>query len=110
MVNVGRTVGGGGGQRRRAVVPLAAAQRPCPPTMSDNAFRKLDIDAFDEDLLHESELWEPDPRDPAQALSDARQKAAAVRSALAKCVLLPHQLVRLFILRVAAPGETSRAH
>ena len=54
--------------------------------MSDTAFRKLDIDAFDEEVLHENELWDPDPRDPAQALSDAKQKAAAVRSALAKCV------------------------
>ena len=52
--------------------------------MSDNAFRKIDIDAFDEDVLHERELYEPDPRDPAQVLSDTKQKAAAVRTALAK--------------------------
>ncbi|KAG2137477.1 actin-related protein 2/3 complex subunit 5 [Suillus clintonianus] len=48
------------------------------------SFRKIDIDAYDEDVLLESELCEPDPRDPAQVLSDAKQKQAAVRSSLAK--------------------------
>ncbi|OJA13583.1 hypothetical protein AZE42_09876 [Rhizopogon vesiculosus] len=48
------------------------------------SFRKIDIDAYDEDVLLESELYEPDPRDPAQALSDAKQKQVVVRSALAK--------------------------
>jgi actin related protein 2/3 complex subunit 5 len=52
--------------------------------MSETAFRKIDIDAFDEDVLRESELCEPDPRSAAQALSDAKQKSAAVRSALSK--------------------------
>ncbi|KAH7924418.1 ARP2/3 complex 16 kDa subunit (p16-Arc) [Leucogyrophana mollusca] len=48
------------------------------------SYRKIDIDAYDEDVLQESELCEPDPRDPAQVLSDAKQKQAAVRSSLAK--------------------------
>lgn len=48
------------------------------------SFRKTDIDAYDEDVLLESELYEPDPRDPAQALNDAKQKQVVVRSALAK--------------------------
>ncbi|KAG1816757.1 actin-related protein 2/3 complex subunit 5 [Suillus subaureus] len=48
------------------------------------SFRKIDIDAYDEDVLLEAELCEPDPRDPAQVLSDAKQKQAAVRSTLAK--------------------------
>ncbi|KAG2132018.1 actin-related protein 2/3 complex subunit 5 [Suillus bovinus] len=48
------------------------------------SFRKIDIDAYDEDVLLESELCEPDSRDPAQVLSDAKQKQAAVRSTLAK--------------------------
>ncbi|KAG0699625.1 actin-related protein 2/3 complex subunit 5 [Suillus ampliporus] len=48
------------------------------------SFRKIDIDAYDEDVLLESELCEPDPREPAQVLSDAKQKQAAVRSTLAK--------------------------
>ena len=48
------------------------------------SFRKIDIDAYDEDVLLESELYEPDPRDPATVLNDAKQKANAVRSLLAK--------------------------
>ena len=52
--------------------------------MSDINFRKIDIDAYDEDVLVETELYDTDPRDPAQALNDAKQKATAVRSALSK--------------------------
>ena len=50
----------------------------------DTAFRKIDIDAYDEDTFLESELFEPDPRSPAQVLSDAKQKQTTVRSSLAK--------------------------
>ncbi|KAH9936908.1 arp2/3 complex subunit [Amylocystis lapponica] len=50
----------------------------------DVNFRKIDIDQYDEDVLLESELYEPEPRDPAQVLNDAKQKASVVRSALAK--------------------------
>lgn len=49
-------------------------------------FRKIDIDQYDEDVILESELYEPDPRDPAQVMDDVKQKASAVRSSLAKCV------------------------
>ncbi|EDR10937.1 actin-related protein ARPC5 [Laccaria bicolor S238N-H82] len=49
-----------------------------------SAFRKIDIDAYDEDALQESELYEADARDPAQVLDEARQRQAAVRSSLAK--------------------------
>ncbi|KAF8882808.1 actin-related protein ARPC5 [Infundibulicybe gibba] len=50
----------------------------------DTAFRKIDIDVYDEDILQESELYDADPRDPAQVLDDARQRQAAVRSSLAR--------------------------
>ncbi|PPQ94266.1 hypothetical protein CVT25_004923 [Psilocybe cyanescens] len=50
----------------------------------DTAFRKIDIDIYDEDVLQESELYEADPRDPAEVLEDAKQRAAHVRSLLAK--------------------------
>lgn len=53
--------------------------------MADNSFRKIDIDAFDEEVLLESELYELDARDPATVLSDARQKQTAVRQALSRC-------------------------
>jgi actin related protein 2/3 complex subunit 5 len=54
----------------------------------DTSFRKIDIDAYDEDAFLESELFEPDPRSPAQVLSDAKQKQITVRSSLAKWVVL----------------------
>ena len=50
----------------------------------DTSFRKIDIDQYDEDVLLDSELYDTDPRDPAQALNVAKQNAAAVRSSLAK--------------------------
>lgn len=52
----------------------------------DTAFRKIDIDAYDEDAFLESELYDPDPRGPAQVLADAKQKQTSVRSSLAKYV------------------------
>jgi len=52
----------------------------------DVAFRKIDIDAFDEDVLLESELYDPDPRDPAQIIEEAKAKASAVRGSLSKYV------------------------
>ncbi len=48
------------------------------------AFRKIDIDIYDEDVLQEEELYDADPRDPAQVLTDAKQKASAVRGYLSK--------------------------
>lgn len=55
--------------------------------MSDTAFRKIDIDALDEDVLQEHELYDPDPRDPTTVLNDAKSKTAQVRNALSKYVL-----------------------
>ena len=54
---------------------------------SDTNFRKIDIDQYEEDVLLDSELYDTDPRDPAQALNDVKQNAAVVRSSLAKYVL-----------------------
>ncbi|KAJ3805846.1 arp2/3 complex 16 kDa subunit [Lentinula lateritia] len=50
----------------------------------DVAFRKIDIDVYDEDALQDSELYEADSRDPAQVLGDARARQASVRSLLTK--------------------------
>lgn len=52
--------------------------------MADVNFRKIDIDAFDEDVLLESELYEADPRDPSQVIEESRAKAVAVRGSLSK--------------------------
>ncbi|KAH6904430.1 arp2/3 complex 16 kDa subunit [Coprinopsis sp. MPI-PUGE-AT-0042] len=50
----------------------------------DFNFRKIDIDQFDEDVLQESELYEADPRDPAQVVEEAKARQVAVRSSLAR--------------------------
>lgn len=62
----------------------------------DTAFRKIDIDAYDEDAFMESELFEPDPRSPVQVLSEAKQKQISVRSSLAKYAIILN-LAQLFI-------------
>ncbi|KAI0689021.1 arp2/3 complex subunit [Cytidiella melzeri] len=49
-----------------------------------DGFRKIDVDQYDEDVLLDSELCEPDPRDPAQILNETKQKAAAIRGQLSK--------------------------
>lgn len=68
----------------------------------ETAFRKIDIDAYDEDVLDESELYEPDPRPPAQVLSDARAKTQAVRGQLSKCVSFLGSSVSVFFWGVGA--------
>jgi len=50
----------------------------------DNSFRKIDIDIYDEDALRDDELYETDPRDPAEVLEDAKQRQGMVRGLLAK--------------------------
>jgi hypothetical protein len=52
----------------------------------DTNFRKIDIDQFDEDVLLETELYDADPRDPAQVSEEAKARAATVRSSLSKSV------------------------
>jgi actin related protein 2/3 complex subunit 5 len=48
------------------------------------AFRKIDVDAYDEDVLLETELYDPDPRGPQQVIEDAKAKTASVRTSLSK--------------------------
>ena len=50
----------------------------------DINFRKIDVDAYDEDVLLETELYDPDSREPQQVIGDAKAKAASVRTSLAK--------------------------
>jgi hypothetical protein len=50
----------------------------------DVNFRKIDIDQFDEEVFKDSELYESDPRDPIEALEDAKRKQVAVRGLLAR--------------------------
>ena len=53
----------------------------------DTAFRKIDIDQYDEDVLQDSELYEADSRDPSEVLDDAKQKQVAVRGFLARYIM-----------------------
>jgi len=55
-------------------------------SVMSTSFRKIDIDQYDEEVLNDEDLYEVDSRDPDQVLEEARQRQAAVRSALAKCV------------------------
>lgn len=54
-------------------------------------FRKIDIDQYDEDVLQDSELYIADSRDPHEVLDEAKQRQAAVRSSLARCVVVMAQ-------------------
>jgi len=48
------------------------------------AFRKIDIDALDEDVLLPSDLYDPDPRSPQEVGSAATQKAGEARGLVSK--------------------------
>lgn len=77
-----------------------------------DAFRKIDIDAYDEDVLAESELYTPDPRPSTQVLSDTRDKASAIRGILARCVrpfLYTIMIYHLCIYFVATRGDIASA-
>ncbi|KAG6818074.1 hypothetical protein H0H87_009229 [Tephrocybe sp. NHM501043] len=50
----------------------------------ETAFRKIDIDQYDEDVLQESELYDADPRDPSKILEEAKQRQVSVRTSLAR--------------------------
>ena len=52
--------------------------------MSDTAFRKIDIDALDEDVLLTSDLYDPDPRGPDVVTSEAKQKSTEARGLVSK--------------------------
>ncbi|KAF9526054.1 arp2/3 complex 16 kDa subunit [Crepidotus variabilis] len=47
-------------------------------------FRKINVDQYDEDVIQESELYEADPREPAEVLEEAKQRQVAVRGLLSK--------------------------
>ncbi|KAK2464112.1 hypothetical protein APHAL10511_003860 [Amanita phalloides] len=72
----------------------------------DINFRKIDIDAYDEDVLHESDICDPDPRDPSQVVVDAKQKQAAVRSALARQEASPLSTLAQLTHVTLTPGTT----
>ncbi|WRT66425.1 uncharacterized protein IL334_003381 [Kwoniella shivajii] len=52
--------------------------------MSEFAFRKINIDALEEDVLLPSDLYDPDPRGEQDVLSDAQQKSSEVRNLISR--------------------------
>lgn len=64
---------------------------------SEYAFRKIDIDAFDEDVLLPSDLYDPDPRGPDAVTQQASQKAGEARGLVSKCVICFTYIVGLTV-------------
>ncbi len=51
-------------------------------------FRRINIDQYDEDVLLDEELIEPDPRSAQEVLQLAQAKAQETRSAISRSVAL----------------------
>lgn len=56
----------------------------------DTAFRKIDIDALEEDVLLPSDLYDPDPRGAAGVLEEARAKSGDVRGSISRYVAVQY--------------------
>ena len=52
--------------------------------MAEYAFRKIDIDVLEEDVLLPSDLYDPDPRGPDGVNADAKQKSGDARGLVSK--------------------------
>jgi hypothetical protein len=50
----------------------------------DGAFRKINIDLLEEDVLLPSDLYDPDPRGPDGVMADARNRSGEVRGLVSK--------------------------
>jgi actin related protein 2/3 complex subunit 5 len=53
---------------------------------NEYAFRKIDIDALDEDALRAEDLVEPDLRGPHGALADAQARSQETRNLVSRWV------------------------
>ncbi|KAG8713102.1 hypothetical protein FRC08_013679 [Ceratobasidium sp. 394] len=52
--------------------------------MTDIAFRRIDVDKLEEDVLLATDLYDPDPRGPDGALAETKAKVGQVRTVLSK--------------------------
>ncbi|EIW70351.1 hypothetical protein TREMEDRAFT_68010 [Tremella mesenterica DSM 1558] len=52
--------------------------------MAEYAFRKIDIDALDEDVILPSDLYDPDPRGAQGVLDDAKRKSTEARGLVSR--------------------------
>jgi actin related protein 2/3 complex subunit 5 len=50
----------------------------------DSAFRKINIDLLEEDVLLPSDLYDPDPRGTDGVLADAKNRSGEVRGLVSK--------------------------
>lgn len=50
----------------------------------DGAFRKINIDLLEEDVLLPSDLYDPDPRGVDGVLADAKNRSGEVRGLVSK--------------------------
>jgi actin related protein 2/3 complex subunit 5 len=73
-------------------------------------FRKIDIDQYDEDALQDSEVYEQDPRNPADVLDDAKQRQIAVRGLLARFQILLFRLMVSYPKYLCLTGMTLLVH
>lgn len=53
---------------------------------NEYAFRKIDIDALEGDILLPSDLYDPDPRGPDGALADAQARSQESRGQVSRWV------------------------
>lgn len=53
-------------------------------TNMDGAFRKINIDLLEEDVLLPSDLYDPDPRGPDGVMADAKNRSGEVRGLVSK--------------------------
>lgn len=51
---------------------------------NEYAFRKIDIDALEGDILLPSDLYDPDPRGPDGALADAQARSQESRGQVSR--------------------------
>lgn len=52
--------------------------------MASANFRKIDIDQYDEEVVQESELYDPDPRSATEVTSIAKEKSQQVRQLIGR--------------------------
>lgn len=63
---------------------LAHSTNQANKMSGEYAFRKINIDALDEDVLLPSDLVDPDPRGPDGMLADAKRRSGDVRGLVSK--------------------------
>jgi len=95
-------------KRRMSPYPDLSVSTLCSPSShSLSPGRGIYIDVYDEAILVETELYDTDPKDPAQVLNKPEQKAgAAARSAPSNCVAQFSCLLVWWMARKGYSGDS----